>query len=81
MNSGLKNKINILEKIVFTPFQKVSKHVDFSFFRNERFALNKMFQRYASKFAIFYAKENVCIFFVFHSFHRLKNEKKTTQCS
>ena len=66
MHSGLKNDIDILEKIFFTPFQKVLKHVDFTFFRNKRFALNEMFQRYASKFAIFYAKENVlCIFFCF----------------
>ena len=81
MHSGLENEINILEKIVFTPFQKVLKHVDFTFFRNKRFALNEMFQRYASKFAIFYAKENVCIFFCFSFLSQIEKWKKTTQCS
>ena len=36
-----------------------------SLFRNKRFALNKMFQRNASKFAIFYVSENPCTFFRF----------------
>ena len=34
-------------------------------FRNKRFALNEMFQRNASKFAIFYVKEKPCSFFRF----------------
>ena len=39
-----------------------------SLFINKRFALNEMFQRNASKFAIFYVSENPCSFFRF-SFH------------
>ena len=36
-------------------------------FRNKRFALNEMFQRNASKFAIFYVVyENHVVLFVFH---------------
>ena len=34
-------------------------------FINKRFALNEMFQRNASKFAIYYVKENPCSFFRF----------------
>ena len=34
-------------------------------FINKRFALNEMFQRNTSKFAIFYVKENPCSFFHF----------------
>ena len=37
----------------------------YSLFRNKMFALNEMFQRNASKFAIFYVKENPRSFFPF----------------
>ena len=39
--------------------------IAYTLFRNKRFALNELFQRNASKFAIFYIYENPCSFFRF----------------
>ena len=74
---GTKNKIGILK---YSYWKRIrSKHfwyleaeksdntkMDIPLFRNKRFALNEMFQRTASKFPIFYVKENSRSFFVFH---------------
>ena len=38
----------------------------YTLFRNKRFMLDEMFQRNASKFAIFLEYKNPCSFFVFH---------------
>ena len=43
-------------------------------FRNMRFALNKMFQRNASKFAIFYFLKNFIFFLISCNFTLMKND-------
>ena len=51
--------------IVLSPTRTSSDQRFKPLFINKRFALNKMFQQNASKFAIFYVQENTCSFFRF----------------
>ena len=52
----VKSPLKSVEMMVWNHFRKKKKtdHHTYPLFRNKRFALNEMFQRNASKFAIFY---------------------------
>ena len=61
---------HVLKKYIFllvlTILNYCTKYLTvYPLFRNKRFALNKMFQPNASKFAIFYVPETPCSFFRF----------------